>query len=49
MSSEIYVGLDVAKAGLDVALHPSGEMWSVANDEAGIAQLVARLRTRGQA
>ena len=44
MNAEICVGLDVAKAGLDVALRPSGETWSVANDEAGIAELVARLR-----
>jgi transposase len=39
-----YVGLDVAKATLDVAVRPSGEHWQVANDEAGIAELVARLR-----
>ncbi len=38
------VGLDVAKATLDVAVRPSGEHWQVANDEAGIAELVARLR-----
>ena len=37
MIIEIFVGLDVAKAQLDVALRPSGERWSVANDEAGIA------------
>jgi len=34
MSNEpLYVGLDVAKAALDVALRPSGAWWSVANDE----------------
>ena len=44
MSPECCVGLDVAKAQLDVAVRPSGEQWSVANDEAGIAQLVARVR-----
>ena len=44
MSPECFVGLDVAKAQLDVAIRPSGEQWSVANDEAGIAQLVARVR-----
>ena len=44
MSSEIFVGLDVAKAQLDVAVRPSGEGWSVPNDEPGSAQLVARLR-----
>ena len=44
MSPECFVGLDVAKAQLDVAIRPSGEQWSIANDEAGIAQLVARVR-----
>ena len=40
----VFVGLDVAKATLDVAVRPSGEQWSVSNDEAGIAALVDRLR-----
>src|SRR5437879_10876402 len=40
----VFVGLDVAKATLDVALRPSGEQWSVSNDEAGVAALVDRLR-----
>ena len=44
MSTASYVGLDVAKAQLDVAVRPSDERWSVPNDEAGIAQLVGLLR-----
>jgi transposase len=40
----VFVGLDVAKATLDVALRPSGDQWSVPNDEAGVAALVDRLR-----
>jgi transposase len=44
MRTEIFVGLDVAKAQIDVAVRPSGEQWRVANDEAGIAPLVERLR-----
>lgn len=40
----VFVGLDVAKATLDVALRPSGEQWSVPNDEAGAGALVERLR-----
>ncbi len=44
MSAECFVGLDVAKAQLDVMVRPSGERWSVANDETGIAQLVERVR-----
>jgi len=43
MSTESFVGLDVAKAKLAAAVRPSGERWSVANEEAGIAQLVERL------
>lgn len=46
MSSEaIFVGLDVAKLTLDVAVRPTGETWSVPNEEAGVAQLVTRVRT----
>lgn len=39
----VFVGIDVSKAQLDVFVRPSGETLAVANDEAGIAQLVARL------
>ncbi len=46
-TTPVFVGLDVAKATLDVALRPSGEPWSVANDEAGVTSLVERLRARG--
>lgn len=41
--SECWVGIDVSKAGLDVAVRPSGEHWLVGNDAAGIAELVARV------
>jgi len=40
-----HVGIDVSKAQLDVAVRPSGEAWQSANDEAGIATLVDRLRS----
>ena len=36
MNAYEYVGIDVAKATLDVAVRPSGETWQVTNDEAGI-------------
>ena len=39
-----FVGIDVAKAQLDIALRPTGERWTVANDDAGIAALVERLQ-----
>jgi transposase len=38
------VGIDVAKAQLDMALRPTGERWAVANEDTGIAALVARLQ-----
>ena len=40
-----FVGIDVAKAQLDIALRPSGERWAVANDASGVATLVDRVQT----
>ena len=40
----VFGGLDVAKAVLDGAVRPTGEVWQVANDEAGIVELVGRVR-----
>jgi transposase len=44
MLSQMFVGIDVAKAQLDIALRPTGERWTVPNDETGIAVLVGRLQ-----
>lgn len=41
--SLIFVGIDVSKAQLDVAIRPTGEKESIANDKAGIKALVKRL------
>ena len=41
--SLIFVGIDVSKAQLDVAIRPSGEEESFANDKVGIKALVKRL------
>jgi transposase len=41
---QLFVGLDVAKAQLDLALRPTGEHWAVANEASGIATLVTRLQ-----
>jgi transposase len=43
-ASPLFVGLDVSKAHLDVALRPSGTAVRVANDPDGLAALVARRR-----
>lgn len=40
---EQYVGIDVSKAVLDIAVAPTGEAWSVANSTEGVQQLVAKL------
>ena len=37
---ERFVGIDVSKAMLEVAIRPSGERWSVTNEEAGVRELV---------
>ena len=43
----MFVGIDVAKATLDIALRPGGERWTVPNDEFGIRALLARLSPLG--
>jgi transposase len=40
----IIVGIDVSKDRLDVALRPSGEVFAVGRNAAGLEQLAARLR-----
>ena len=37
------IGIDVAKAHLDVAVRPTGERWRTEHSEAGLAELVSRL------
>ena len=43
-STPVTIGIDVAKAHLDVAVRPTGEAWQVPNDEVGISQLLERLQ-----
>ena len=44
----IYVGIDVAKAKVDVARPAArAERWEVPRDEAGIPQLVSEMKTLG--
>ena len=45
MEAELWVGVDVSKARLDVALGESGELYRLTNDQRGIQELIARLRT----
>ena len=39
----LFVGIDVAKATLDVAVRPTAETWSAPNEAPGLDALVARL------
>jgi len=41
---QVFVGIDVSKAQLDVALRPTEDHWHVSNDEVGILGLVERLQ-----
>jgi transposase len=41
---QVFVGIDVSKAQLDVALRPIDDCWHVSNDELGITGLVERLQ-----
>ena len=44
---QLFVGIDVAQAQLEVHVRPTAESWSVATDEVGIGALVERLRALG--
>jgi transposase len=43
-----FVGIDVSKNALDVWVLPEGQQWQVANDQAGCAQLIERLKPLGE-
>lgn len=44
-TTPVYIGIDVAKAHLDLAIRPSDERWSSAVEEPDLSRLVARLQT----
>ena len=41
--TETYLGIDVAKANIDIAVRPTGRVWQASYDAAGIEELVAQL------
>ena len=43
----MFVGIDVSKATLDVGVRPSGDSWSMPNNETGLTELVAKLTAIG--
>lgn len=38
---KVYVGIDVAKASLDIAVHQSKQRWHFTNDDEGISQAIS--------
>jgi transposase len=42
-TSQIFVGMDVSKAQLDIAIRPEGR-FAVPNNDAGVAQLIERVK-----
>lgn len=45
-TTPLYIGIDVAKEQLDVAVGATGEAWSVTNDDSGIHTLLEDLGSR---
>lgn len=41
---QTYIGIDVSKAQLDIGIRPENAAWSVTNDEAGIDELLRRIK-----
>ena len=44
-----YVGIDVSKAQVDVAVRPTGQRWVVSYDETGVGELVSQMEDLGPA
>lgn len=44
MNKNLFVGIDVSKATLDVYAIPTGETWKLSNDEKGIATLIEHIK-----
>lgn len=44
MEKKIYVGIDVSKDTMEVAVHGDGQHWSFPNDEGGISKIVSKFR-----
>ncbi len=41
---KVYIGIDISKDSLDMAVHASDKQWRYSNDAAGIASLCKMLR-----
>ena len=47
--SEVFIGIDVCKARLDVSRYPDGQRWTFSNDELEIATLIDQFKTQAPA
>ena len=45
-TKEVFVGIDVSKEQLDVAVGEDGAFWSISNDGDGLQKLVERLKAQ---
>jgi len=45
MKASIFVGIDVAKDHLDIAIRPDGKTWTIQNNDEGIKELVLQIHT----
>jgi transposase len=41
--TEVYIGIDVSKAWLDIHIHPSGDNLRFANDRVGVGELIREI------
>lgn len=44
MPPQVFIGIDISKCRLDIASRPAGDIWASSNNEAGIKDLLPRLR-----
>jgi transposase len=42
-AQDLYVGIDVSTARLDVSVYPTGDQWGAPNDPEGITNVISRL------
>jgi transposase len=42
---KMYIGIDVSKTWLDIAIHPTGESWREENTEAGSSKLIEHFQS----
>jgi transposase len=47
VTQELFVGIDISKARLDVAVLPGQQSWSVPNTDAGLEDLIGKLAQLG--